>query len=119
MNEKTGGADHRSGQKYVRFIDWLNHKLVPVIGPPDLSPYGDVLDKISGAACPVCGHPMSEHTIDHSSPNTVLNCPVAHTPQPFDDKPINEFGMPSRKVSATTVSATNATRENRHPRTHV
>lgn len=99
MNEKSGANEHRSGDRLVRFVDWLNHKLTPVIGPPDLGPYDDVLQKVGGAACPVCGHPMSEHTIDHSQPNTVLNCPAPHTPRPIDDEPINEFGMPGKHVS--------------------
>jgi hypothetical protein len=38
---------------------------------------------------------MSEHTIDHSRSNTVLNCPVPH-PGAWDRdafEPVNEFGM--------------------------
>ncbi|MFC5931007.1 hypothetical protein [Cryobacterium melibiosiphilum] len=45
--------------------------------------------------CPVCGHPMHEHTIDHSTPNTILNCPVPH-PGGWDRdafQPVNELGM--------------------------
>ncbi len=47
------------------------------------------------AACPVCGHPMSEHTLDHSTPNTILNCPVPH-PGGWDRdayEKVNELGM--------------------------
>ncbi|TFD58392.1 hypothetical protein E3T43_05350 [Cryobacterium sp. Hh7] len=46
-------------------------------------------------SCPICGHAMREHTIDHSSRNTVVNCPVPH-PGAWDRdafEPVNEFGM--------------------------
>ncbi len=46
-------------------------------------------------ACPICGRAMREHTIDHASRNTVINCPVPH-PGAWDRdafKPVNEFGM--------------------------
>ena len=46
-------------------------------------------------ACPICGQAMREHTIDHSSRNTVVHCPVAH-PGAWDRdafEPVNEFGM--------------------------
>ena len=96
MDEVTGVSEHRAGDKFVRFIDWLNHKLVGVIGPPDLGPYDEVLKKVGDAVCPVCGKPMGEHTIDRSTPNTVLNCPAPHKPEPVHNEPINEFGMPKR-----------------------
>jgi hypothetical protein len=38
---------------------------------------------------------MSEHTIDHSTRNTILNCPVSH-PGDWDRdafQPVNEYGM--------------------------
>ncbi|TFD51564.1 hypothetical protein E3T55_07545 [Cryobacterium frigoriphilum] len=46
-------------------------------------------------SCPVCGHPMSEHTIDHSTRNTILNCPVPQRDGWDRDayQPVNEFGM--------------------------
>ena len=46
-------------------------------------------------ACPICGQAMREHTIDHSTRNTVVNCPVPH-PGAWDRdafEPVNEFGM--------------------------
>jgi len=52
-------------------------------GTPDVKP------------CPICGHAMREHTIDHSTRNTVVNCPVPH-PGAWDRdafEPVNEFGM--------------------------
>ena len=96
MDEKTSVDERRTGKKFVRFIDWLNHKLMPIIGPPDLGPYDSDLQKVGEAICPVCGTAMTGHSIDHSAANTVLNCPAPHKPAPVDDQPINELGMPKR-----------------------
>lgn len=86
--------DEASGRGgYVGFIDWLNRRLLPAFGPPPVGPYETVVRQVGEAVCPVCGRPMSEHTIDHSTPETILNCPVEHKPEPFDDEPMNELGM--------------------------
>ncbi len=53
-------------------------------------------------ACPICGHAMREHTIDHSTRNTVVNCPVPH-PGAWDRdafEPVNEFGMVIHRTKA-------------------
>ena len=78
---------------YLKLVDWLNEKLYPLIGPPPLGPYEPVVERIGVAICPVCGSPMSEHFIDHSTPNAILNCPVAHKPVPVDTSPLTELGM--------------------------
>ena len=55
-------------------------------------------DTASGErVCPLCAHPMGEHTIDHSGRDAVLHCPVAHLPEPVDTRPLNELGMPRRE----------------------
>jgi len=93
-HEHTKGEDEASGLGgYVGFIDWLNRKLFPALGTPQLGPYDAVVDRVGEAQCPVCGRPMSEHFIDHSTPNTILHCPAEHKPVPFDGSPINELGM--------------------------
>jgi hypothetical protein len=93
-DQVTRAEDEASGRGgYVGFIDWLNRKLFPVIGPPPVGPYETVVKQVGEAVCPVCGRPMSEHSIDHSTPETILNCPAPHRPQPRDDMPVNEFGM--------------------------
>src|SRR5450830_892275 len=61
MEDNTGVDEHRAGGRFVHFVDWLNHKLVGVMGPPPLGPYDEVLKKVGEAVCPVCGRPMSEH----------------------------------------------------------
>lgn len=92
-DDNRGENDTSGRGGYVGFIDWLNAKLLPVLGPPPAGPYDTVVKQVGDALCPVCGRPMSEHTIDHSTPNTILNCPVEHKPDPFDVEPVNELGM--------------------------
>ena len=93
-DEHGSGDNETSGRGgYIGFIEWLNSKLLPVLGPPPAGPYETVLKQVGDAVCPVCGRSMSEHTIDHSKPNTILNCPVEHKPEPFDTQPVNELGM--------------------------
>lgn len=50
------------------------------------------MDNKSGN-CPVCGSAMAEHVIDHSTPNTVLHCPVAYSRPIPSAEPLNELGM--------------------------
>lgn len=96
MSEDQVTRDEDEGsdrEGYVGFIDWLNRKLFPVFGPPPVGPYETVVKRVGEAVCPVCGMPMSEHTIDRSTPETILNCPAPHRPEPRDDEPVNELGM--------------------------
>jgi hypothetical protein len=92
-NESRLDGENRRGG-LLSFIEWLNEKIYRAAGPPPLGPYDPVVERVAAATCPVCGRPMAEHTIDHSTRNTILNCPVPHTIGPFDDSPLNELGMP-------------------------
>jgi len=92
MNE-TEDHGPSVGERYVHFIDWLDSKLVRALGPAPLGPYDQVVKRVGEAVCPVCGKPMTEHTIDHSTPNAILNCPAEPKPEQADG-PVNEFGMP-------------------------
>ncbi|WP_386728753.1 hypothetical protein [Luethyella okanaganae] len=80
----------------MHFFEWMNRKLSPAFGPPPVTEYGEADRPTRLAACPLCGHPMGEHFIDHSTPNTVLNCPVIeHKPVPDNSSPLGELGMPA------------------------
>ncbi|TFD82782.1 hypothetical protein [Cryobacterium fucosi] len=92
MNE-TGTHGNGLGERYVRFINRLDRGLVRAMGPAPLGPYDQVEKRVGEAVCPVCGRPMFEHTIDHSTSNAILNCPAGHKPEP-PAGPVNEFGMP-------------------------
>jgi hypothetical protein len=94
MNKETVLDEHRAGDKFVHFIDWLNHKLVGTLGPPNVGPYNAVVERVGEALCPVCDRPMLEHAIDHTASNPVLNCPVDHLPERAKEGKLNELGMP-------------------------
>ncbi|GAB3618613.1 hypothetical protein GCM10027416_31700 [Okibacterium endophyticum] len=47
--------------------------------------------------CPVCGHDMSEHEIDHSTPDPLLKCPVRVPPKEEPHSPIDELGMTGKR----------------------
>lgn len=100
------GAYHRAmvrtkkpgrGSGFRRPFDWLNRKLLPVMGPPPLGPW-EASDGQEVGVCPVCGHELREHTLDSSTDNPVLSCPVAHPANYEHDpaSPLNELGMPKR-----------------------
>ena len=82
---------------YLRFIDWLNRSLEGPLGPPPSGPFDEVVQQVGAATCPVCAHPMSEHRIDHTVPNTVLHCPVGHGKPAVHQEPLNELGVPKRR----------------------
>lgn len=68
MTKRTG----RGG--YAGFIERLNARLLPYIGPPPLGPY-DEAPAPKPTACPLCGAPMAEHAVDRSGERTMLHCP--------------------------------------------
>jgi hypothetical protein len=56
--------------------------------PEDTTPIAD-------RPCPLCGHAMGEHVLDHSTPESILVCPTnERLPERPIDRPLNEFGMP-------------------------
>lgn len=84
----------------MRPFDWLNRKLLPVIGPPPLGPW-EPDDALEARVCPVCGHEFGEHTLDSSTDNPILNCPAEHSADYEHDatSPLNELGMPKRSAA--------------------
>ena len=97
MKTHTVTDEHPTGDRFVHFIDWLNHKLVGALGPPALGPYDAVIKHLGEALCPVCDRPMLEHAIDHTAHNPILNCPVEHLTDAVQDEKLNELGM-SKKL---------------------
>jgi hypothetical protein len=64
------------GRRFWRASDWLDGKLLPVLGPPPLGPYSDppTNDPLD-ATCPLCGSPMREHQIERDGHHSYLHCP--------------------------------------------
>ena len=83
-------APHEHG--YLRFIEWLNEVLYRPLGPPPVGPYDEVVGQVGASTCPVCGQPMSLHSIDRSTENAVLHCPAPPEPLPAEE-PVSELGM--------------------------
>lgn len=81
--------------RLVRSAAWVDRKLTPVFGPPPVGPYADD-GRAPVSTCPVCGHPMAEHRIDHSARNAILECPapIDHNLEFNDHSPLDELGMP-------------------------
>lgn len=78
QGHKGGGTGHEHRHGVGR---WVNGKLMQVIGPPPVGPYGEAVESPnSAAACPLCGAPMSEHTIDRSGRDAQLVCPAPPAP---------------------------------------
>ncbi|QTX05965.1 hypothetical protein [Agromyces archimandritae] len=61
---------------YAGFIDRLNARLLPWIGPPPLGPYDEPAVPPAAPGCPLCGAPMAAHDIDRSGERTQLRCPI-------------------------------------------
>jgi hypothetical protein len=59
-----------------KFIDRLNQRLLPWLGPPPLGPYDDEPAQPAVRVCPLCGNPMDDHEIDRSGERTQLYCPT-------------------------------------------
>jgi hypothetical protein len=90
-------ASPPEGNTFTRFFDRVDRALLPVFGPPPLSEGEDEdTTPLDQRACPICGHPMFEHVVDHSTPNTVLICPTdERLPERDVAGPYNELGMPA------------------------
>ncbi|GHD40350.1 hypothetical protein D9V29_04590 [Mycetocola manganoxydans] len=92
---KTETTDGR----LVRSAAWIDRKLMPVFGAPPVSTDDGVRSGGTVPSCPVCGHPMGEHSIDHSTPNALLECPapIDHSLELENYSPLDELGMPVRE----------------------
>ncbi|WP_433677378.1 hypothetical protein [Microbacterium gorillae] len=55
---------------------WFNSSLIRVAGPATVGPYEtEPPAPRQSAPCPLCGHPMSEHTFDRTGPKPLMHCP--------------------------------------------
>ena len=74
MARKPG---HTGSQQFAAHVaEWLDGKLLPVLGPPPLGPYGaDDAQPPAAATCPLCGDLLSVHRLEHEGTHTFLHCP--------------------------------------------
>ncbi|CAN5400364.1 hypothetical protein BH09ACT1_BH09ACT1_17080 [soil metagenome] len=62
----------------VPWWDKLNRAFLPYLGPAQLGPFGEApLPSVAAKACPICGHPMTEHDIERREGRpTQMHCPA-------------------------------------------
>ncbi|MFD4419939.1 hypothetical protein ACFWN7_00340 [Agromyces sp. NPDC058484] len=90
-------ASPPEGNTFTRFFDRVDRALLPAFGPtPPPEEREQDPTPVDQRPCPICGHPMFEHVVDHSTPNTVLICPTdERLPEHDVTGPLNELGMPA------------------------
>ncbi|MEV7633249.1 hypothetical protein AB0N64_12665 [Microbacterium sp. NPDC089318] len=58
---------------------WFNTNLIRFAGPASVGPYEPTLppsaEQRAERACPLCGAPMNQHTIDRSGAKPLMHCP--------------------------------------------
>lgn len=55
---------------------WVNATLIRAAGPAAVGPYETTPEpERTSRPCPLCGAPMTEHTIDRSGPKPLMHCP--------------------------------------------
>lgn len=58
---------------------WFNSRLIRYAGPASVGPYESTpppsSEERAERACPLCGRPMNQHTIDRSGPKPLMRCP--------------------------------------------
>ncbi|MCW4459435.1 hypothetical protein [Microbacterium sp. MPKO10] len=85
--------------RYDNFFRRVEDRLVPAMGPADVGPYEDDVHELRPEdSCPICDYAMSKHSIDRSTDNAVLICPVEARPVESDTSPLNELGMPTESA---------------------
>ncbi|RXZ71423.1 hypothetical protein [Agromyces albus] len=75
MTRGKSDAEASGRRGYAGFIERLNARLLPYLGPPPLGPYDEAPSAASAPRCPICRAPMSQHDIDRSGARTQLHCP--------------------------------------------
>ncbi len=76
-------VESRLGQRAERAAEWLDAKLLPVLGPPPIGPYdADPESPATGiAVCPLCGKRIDEHGMQRDHGHAFLLCPWPSTEQ--------------------------------------
>lgn len=83
---------------FVRFFERVNKQVEKAIGSPPISVGAEEEIPVALRLCPLCGHQMREHSIDESSANVLVHCPVPddeRRPSPARHEPLGELGMPA------------------------
>ena len=68
-------VESRLGTRAERAAEWLDAKLLPVLGPPPLGPNGPEAPRTEAATCPICTRRIDEHTTERDHGHVFLVCP--------------------------------------------
>ena len=80
MARKTGHTG--SQQLAARAAEWLDDKLIPILGPPPLGPYGEDEPRAEAhTACPLCGQPLAQHRVERDGEHSFMHCPAPYSTQ--------------------------------------
>jgi hypothetical protein len=69
-------VESRLGTRAERAAEWLDAKLLPVLGPPPLGPYGQEAPRTDAATCPLCTRRIDEHAMERDHGHAFLVCPA-------------------------------------------
>ena len=53
--------------------DWLDSKLVPLLGPASLGPFD--VERPHEGTCPLCGEQLRQHLAERDGEHIFLHCP--------------------------------------------
>jgi hypothetical protein len=65
----------RFGARAEHAAEWLDAKLLPVLGSPPLGPYDLEAPKTEAATCPLCARRIDEHMMERDHGHAFLICP--------------------------------------------
>jgi hypothetical protein len=72
MPRKTSGETvHTHGLAHA--AEWLDGKLIPVLGPPPLGPYD--AESPHATTCPLCGQSLAGHRTEKEEGHVFMHCP--------------------------------------------
>lgn len=72
MPRKTSG-ETAHGRGLAHAVEWLDDKLVPLLGPAPLGPYD--AEPPHSTVCPLCGETLSRHVTEKEEGHVFLHCP--------------------------------------------
>jgi hypothetical protein len=87
---------HDDSGRFVHFIERVNSRLKPALGPAMIGPFDD--KKLPAGPCPLCGEKMSAHAIEHTESDTILHCPAGVAVVRGSTERLSMLDMPMRRA---------------------
>lgn len=75
-------VENRRGDRAERAAEWLDARLLPILGPPPIGPYDPESPRTAAVSvCPLCGHRIDEHGREQDHGHAFLLCLAPSTQQ--------------------------------------